>query len=465
LTSALSRADDALASWRRTSGRKRGDLLTIVALVAGEDRAGIFSAVQHERFRPLWAGSILSGVAYMTALTACGWVAFDLHHHSSTVGLVVFASFLPSLIITPFAGVLADRYDRRTMLLTMNAIGLVSTLGLAWLAWTGNQGAWALAAVSFILGASRSSSTPMEQAMLGSLVPAHDLLNAVSLLQANVNGSRLLGPLLAAPFLHVGGGAGAFLVASGLFALAFWAIWVLGEVPHQRSGSDHNPLAQFAQGLGHVVRAPVVCSVITLVFVHCAFTMGYDAALPRRASDVLGTSGTAYSLLMMAMGGGSIVGAFLLAGFARRVHFGYLFFATSMLSGLTLVPLGYAVSWSGALLAAAAVGLTQSMFIALATTLLQIATPDHVRGRVMGLYWGSTGGVMAVSNLATGRLADALGAGPMLALPGLVFGAVTVLALGAPTLREIFGRRVASIAVPSAIGRLGPPIGRVDATD
>jgi len=83
----------------------------------------------------------------------------------------------------------------------------------------------------------------------------------------------------------------------------------------------------------------------------------------------------------------------------------------------------------------------------------------------MGLYWGSTGGVMAVSNLATGRLADALGAGPMLALPGLVFGAVTVLALGAPTLREIFGRRVASIAVPSAIGRLGPPIGRVDATD
>src|SRR5262245_51517848 len=82
----------------------------------GEDRAGIFSAVQHKRFRPLWAASILSGVAYVTALTACGWVAFDLHHHSSTVGLVVFASFLPALIITPFAGVFADRYDRRMML-------------------------------------------------------------------------------------------------------------------------------------------------------------------------------------------------------------------------------------------------------------------------------------------------------------------------------------------------------------
>jgi MFS family permease len=419
-------------------------------IVAGGDRAGIFSAVQHRRFRPLWAASILSGVAYMTALTACGWAAFDLHHHSGTVGLVVFASFLPSLIITPFAGVFADRYDRRTMLLTMNGIGLLSALALAWFTWTEGQSAWPLVAVSFILGASRSSSTPMEQAMLSSLVPERDLLNAVSLLQANQNGARLLGPLLAAPLLNVGGGAGAFLVAAALSALAFWEIWVLGEVPHQRSGSEHNPLAQFVQGVRYVFHAPVVLSVIALVFLHCAFTMGYDAALPRRASDVFGTSGTAYSLLMMAMGGGSLVGAFLLAGFARRVHCGYLFFATSILSGLTLVPLAYAVSWPGALLAAAALGLTQSMFIALSTTLLQIATPDQFRGRVLGLYWGSTGGVMAFSNLATGRLVDEFGAGAMLALPGLIFIAVTVLSLCASPLREIYGRGLATTAVPSA---------------
>ena len=434
-------------------------------IVAGGDRAGIFSAVQHKRFRALWTGSILSGVAYMTAVTACGWAAFDLHHHSSTVGLVVFASFLPSLIITPFAGVFADRYDRRTMLLTMSAISLLSALGLAWFVSTGDRRAWPLAALAFILGASRSSSTPMEQAMLGSLVPPRDLLNAVALLQANLNGARLLGPLVAAPLLHVGGGAGAFLVAAALFALAFCAIWVLGEVPHQRSGSDHNPLAQFAQGVRYVVHTPVVCSVITLVFLHCAFTMGYDAALPRRASDVLGATGTAYSLLMMAMGGGSLVGAFLLAGFARRVHCGYLFFATSILSGLTLVPLGYALSWPGTLLGAAAVGLTQSTFIALATTLLQLATPDHVRGRVLAIYWGSTGGVMAVSNLATGRLADVLGAGPMLALPGLAFGAVTVLTLSAPTLRGIYGRRRVSATAPPAISSLRAGVARVDATD
>src|SRR5215831_16117235 len=411
-------------------------------IVAGSDRAGIFSAVQHRRFRPLWAASILSGVAYVTSLTASGWAAFDLHHHSSTVGFVVFASFLPSLVITPFAGVFADRYDRRTLLFILNAMSLISSLGLAWFAWTGGQNTWSLVAFSFIQCASRSSSTPVEQAMLSHLVPQRDLLNAVSLLQANQNGARLLGPLMAAPLLALGGGAGAFLVAAALSILALWQIWMLGEVPHQRSGSDHNPLMQFGHGVRYAYRTPAVFSLIALVFLHCAFTMGYDAALPRLASDLRGVSGTAYSMLVMAIGSGSLVGAFLLAAFARRVHCGYLFFMTSILSGLTLVPLGYAASWAGTLLAAAAVGLTQSVFIALATTSLQIATPDHVRGRVLGLYWGATGGVMAISNLVTGRLADGLGAGPTLALPGLAFGVVTALTLCAPTLREVYGRRL-----------------------
>src|SRR5215471_4958290 len=164
-------------------------------IVAGSDRAGIFSAVQHRRFRPLWAASILSGVAYITSLTASGWAAFDLHHHSSTVGYVVFASFLPSLVITPFAGVFADRHDRRTLLLILNAMSLISSL---WFAWTGGQNTWSLVVFSFIQGASRSSSTPVEQALLSRLVPERDLLNAVSLLQANQNGARLLGPLMAA---------------------------------------------------------------------------------------------------------------------------------------------------------------------------------------------------------------------------------------------------------------------------
>src|SRR5262249_18227136 len=172
-----------------------------------------------------------------------------------------------------------------------------------------------------------------------------------------------------------------------------------------------------------------------------------------------------FSLLMGAVGRGSVGGAVPLAGFAQRVHCGYLFFATSILSGLTLVPLAHAVSWPGVLLAAAGVGLTQSMFIALATTLLQIASPDHVRGPGLGVFWGLGCGVMGVSNLALGHLVDEFGAGLMLAVPGLAFVAVTILTLFAPTLREIYGRRRAVAPVPSAISSLRPQVGRVGTTD
>lgn len=259
-----------------------------------------------------------------------------------------------------------------------------------------------------------------------------------------------MGPLLAAPLLAVGGGAGAFLVATALYGLAIRQVWVLGEVPHHRSDTAHHPLAQFVQGVRYAVHAPVVSAIITLVFLHCALTMAYDAALPRLAADALGATGRAYSLLVMAIGAGSIAGAFLLAGFAQRVHRGYLLFATSILSGLTLVPLAYAVSWPGALLAAAAMGLTQAMFIALATTMLQIATPDRVRGRVLALYWGSSGGMMAFGNLATGRAVDAFGVEAVLALPGLAFIAVTVLTLSAPALRAIYARREVTTAIRAA---------------
>lgn len=408
---------------------------------ANGPRTGVLAALQHQGFRRLWSASALSGVAYMTVLTARGWVAFDLHHLSSTVGLVVFASFLPSFLVTPFTGVLADRYDRRTLLLLLHAVGLLSTLGLAGFVWAGLHAAWPLVALSFVSGASRSSSTPVEQALLPHLVPERGLLGAVSLLQANLNGARLAGPLLAAPLLEVGGGSAAFLIAAAFYVLAIAQVWSLGKVARERGDATRNPLEQFAQGVRYAVHAPLVAAIILLVLLHCALAMGFDAALPRLAADVGGASGTGYSLLVMAIGAGSLVGAFGLATVAGRIHRGQLLLATSFLSGLALVPLGYATSWVGALVAAAALGLTQSMFIALATTALQVVTVDTVRGRVLALYWGTTGGVMGVGNLVIGPLADAYGVGPALAVPGLAFVVVTGLTLAIPPLRAIYGHR------------------------
>ena len=389
---------------------------------------------------------MLSSVANWTLLTGRGWVAFDLHHHSTTVGLVVFAAMLPYLVVTPIGGVLADRFDRRALMVASLAVSLASSVALAALALRGLHAAWPLALLAFVHGAARSVEIPAGQSMVPAMVPEHDLLNAVALGGLANHGSRLLGPLLAAPLLDHGGASGAFVLAAVMNAIAMLQVLrlkVVPRAPNRATGAG----AQFAEGVRYVLHDRVVMLLIVLVFFHCGLSMSYDAVLPVMARDVLGSGGTAYSWLVMMIGLGSLAGTFSLAGLPSRLHRGWLLFSTGVLSGGTLLALAFASDWPAALTAAALVGGSQAMFMALTNTILQIATPDRVRGRVLSLYLMVGGGVMALANLVTGRLADAFGVTPVLALPALAFIAICAISLLGPSLRGVYTRRAAPAAV------------------
>ena len=196
-----------------------------------------------------------------------------------------------------------------------------------------------------------------------------------------------------------------------------------------------------------MLRDRVVLLLIVLVFFHCGLVMAYDAVLPVMAQDVLGAGGSAYSWLVMTIAAGTLLGTFALAGLPGNVHRGMLFFSTGVLSGATLALLALVRGWPATLAAAALVGASQAMFMALTNVFLQLATPDRVRGRVLSLYLMVGGGVMAFANLATGRLADAYGATVVLAVPGLAFVAVVGLSVLGPSLRGVYGRRAAPAAV------------------
>ena len=201
----------------------------------------------------------------MTALTACGWAAFGLHHHSSTVGLVVFAAFLPSFVITPFAGVLADRHDRRTMLLVMNAIGLLSTLGLAWSGMGGTPERRA---------AGRGLFCPRRISLVEHTDPAGDARKPRP--RARSAQRRLPSPGEPERRAAPGAAAGRAVAARRAVAPApsssparstRWASRRSGSSARRRTSAaapDESALVQLAQGIRYVLRAPVVCSVIAL---------------------------------------------------------------------------------------------------------------------------------------------------------------------------------------------------------
>ena len=406
---------------------------------------GIFVSLQHLEYRRLWLATLLSTVASWTVLTGRGWVAFGLHNHSATVGLVFFAAMLPYVLVTPIAGVLADRFDRRAILFGSLVVSLLSAAALAGYALGGGGGAWPLVLLAFVNGAARAVEVPAGQSMVPAMVPERDLLNAVALGGLATHGSRLLGPLLAAPLLDRGGAAGAFLLAAVLYVIALACVLRLTPVPQAR-GMPESPARQLADGVRYVARDRIGLMLIALVFFHCGLTMAYDAVLPVMARTVLGAGGGAYSWLVMMIGAGSLVGTLALAGLPTSTHRGRMLFVTGVLSGGTLVLLAFADQWPMALAAAALVGGAQAMFMALTNTFLQFATPDHVRGRVLSVYLMVGGGVMAFANLATGRLADAYGVTPVLAVPALGFMLVVALSALGPSLRGVYVRRTALVA-------------------
>lgn len=405
----------------------------------------VFSSLHHQQYRRLWMATLLSTVASWTVLTGRGWFAFDLHHHSSTVGLVFFAAMLPYLLVTPVAGVLADRFDRRLLLFLSLVVSLLSALALAGYALAGGDSTWPLVLLAFINGAARSVEVPASQSMVPAMVPNHDLLNAVALGGLATHGSRLLGPLLAAPLLDRGGAAGAFFLATAMYVVALFQVVRVRPVA-QATSRTIGAGAQLLEGARFVLHDRVVLLIVLLVFFHCGLSMAYDAVLPVMAQDVLGAGGTAYSWLVMMIGLGSLVGTFALAGLPGGLHRGWLLFATGVLSGATLLLLAFAGHWPEALAAATLVGGSQAMFMALTNTFLQLATPDWVRGRVLSIYLMVGGGVMAFANLITGRLADAYGVTPVLAIPAAAFMIIVVLSVFGPSLRGIYGRRTAPAA-------------------
>lgn len=397
------------------------------------------------RFRALWTAGALSSVAQWTLLTGRSWLAHELTGGSGAVGLVVFAQMLPYVFVPPVGGLLADRFNRRTVVTGTLTVSFLSALVMALLTLADAVTVWQLFLLSLINGMARSVEMPASQAMVPALVPQERLLNAVALTGVVTHGSRLLGPLITLLVLGPFGAGGAFLAAALLY---LGGLVQLRQVPRPVQAAmppGEGPLRQLAGGVG-AAREPVIGMILVLVLFHCGLTMSYDALMPAYANDHMGHGDDAFSLLMMAVGGGSMLGTVALAGMSLRWHRGRLLLLSGLGSGLAPALLALAPGRSTAVGAALTMGAAQAMFMALTNAALQTITPDRYRGRVLSLFLMIGGGVMAFGNLAAGYLADRWGTLPVLLIPALAFVAVMLASTVGTTLRGVYRLR----ALPAA---------------
>lgn len=380
-------------------------------------------------------------------------LVFQVTGSATWIGVVTFAAMIPSVLMSPVSGYLADRFDRRTVLIYAYSLNLSHNLLLAVLVATGYIEAWHLVVLAVVNGSARSSQMPPAQALLANMVPREHLPNAVFLYQAAQHGSRFVGPFLillvlwfAVPESYV------FFVPVIMYGLGLIQILRIrlastGAVEGGRSMGAI--LRNMGAGLQFIYRHPLVVSLVLLVVAHCGMTMSFESLFPVLTRDKLGlTAGVGIlggaSYLMVGYGIGALVSTLGLAGVRSESARGKLFLWLLVLSGITPVALGLSPNLPLLMLSAAGMGLSQGGVMALGAAILQSIVPDAIRGRLMGVYNLQTTGFMASFNLVNATLADVgtLTAALILGAGGVSFVVVVAFSFIRIPLRQLYFRGV-----------------------
>ena len=418
----------------------------------------MLGALQHAEFRRLWVATAFSQSSAWALIVARAALALNETGASSAAGIVTFAAMMPSVIMSPVAGYLADRFDRRRVLAAAYGVNLIQNLILAVLVITGTIEFWHLVILSTVNGFARATQMPAAQALLPNLVPKNKLVNAVAFHQATHQASKLTGPLFILPVVLLGYGEWAFVISLGLYVVGLLLVLRIRTVSRGVVDRSRSAFSNLVEGLSFVYHHRLLLPMFLVVIAHCALTMSYETLFPVLSRDNLGLmEGTELykggNLLMIGVGAGSLVSSFGIAGLGSNAIRGRTFFVLGVLSGLTPLFMGLSFNLTTAVIAAFGVGFSQAGFMTLSSAMVQQVVPDEIRGRVLAVYSWHIQGAMASFNLVNGILADTawLNATRVLGGFGSIFtGMMTLSVLNRP-LRGLYSRGTGTRAAAEAM--------------
>src|SRR5438093_8223482 len=282
------------------------------------DNLGFFTSLMYPDYRRLWIATGCAQSASLALIILRGALVYNLTQSNTWVGFVTMAAQLPSLVVTPFAGFLADRLDRRRVLAATYSLNLAHNAILAVLVLSGQVTAWQILGLAVLNGCFRATEMPTNQALLPNLVPPSRLLNAVALNQLMQQGARMLGPLLLLPVIHFVGHETAFFVSTGLYAIGWTQVVRIRTVSRGTVEVARGIFFNLAAGIGYIYTHPMVFAIMILTVLHCALTMAFESVLPYFSRNILGmtTGGDLFKVptyLLIGMWAGGIAGNLVLA--------------------------------------------------------------------------------------------------------------------------------------------------------
>jgi len=404
--------------------------------------AAALASLQQPRYRWLWFSNVAGSAGRWALVLVLSAQLLQVTHSSFWVGLGLFLTQGPVVLVAPFSGALADRFDRRTLNVASVAASALTTGLFAMLTWLGLMTLPVMLALSLLFGMSFVFQMTLRSTLVASLVPGESLLNAVSLFQVGTQGAQFLGPLVATPVLAALGPAPAWLLCSLLYATAAVLSTMVGE--SRVRGHDTDRGESIAERLGSSLRylriRPLAWTAILAVTLHCSLTMAYQGMLPMFVAMDLGAGTSSYGALLAVIGFGAVTASLALAHWSGERYRPALFAVSLVGSGLGLSVLAVAPNTTVAFVAGFVAGGTQAMFMSLTLALIQSSVANEFRGRATSLYQMITLTPMALFGWGMGGLADVSDPRPLMFAGGAAFLVVmAVYTWRSPWLRGMFG--------------------------
>lgn len=396
------------------------------------ERFPLFSAFAFPLYRRVWIASFVSQLGDWMQIYARGVLALELTGKASAVGVIYFATYLPQLLLSFWSGVVADRFDRRRVMLWALAGQAVGAAVIAVLVATDTATLTNVAAVSFVQGFFFVLMIPAGQALLPALVPPSALHSAISFGTATNSITRVGGPLLGAGITVAFGLDWVFFV-NALTFVGIIGVWFTTVVPRQPALVELRSLDAIGTALRLVRSTPAIWVPIALAtflssigILYQPLSIVFSTEILANGDEALGR--TRNGFFQAAIGIGAAFGIVGLADLGRRRP-AFTLWATGIAFGVFLTLLGWNEYVPFALLLAFLVGACQFGNMTLAMTIVQHEVPDAVRGRVMSVMMLGLIGFVPIVSLAGGAIADAVGVGTVIAVTGfacLVFSVVTL---------------------------------------
>ncbi|MBA3895005.1 MAG: MFS transporter [Gemmatimonadales bacterium] len=386
----------------------------------------VFSALRHRDFRLFLGGQLVSQCGTWVQVVAQGWLVLQLTDSAFAVGLVTALGSLPILLFTLYGGVLADRVDKRRLVLVLQALMMVEALTLAVLTHQGWITVHLVMGLAAFYGLLSAFEVPTRQALVSEIVGRDDLMNAIALNSSAFNVARVVGPSIAGALIATVGLAACFYLNAASY-LAVLVGLVLMRVERPATPSKVRAFGALKEGFGYIFGNPWPRALVTIIASFSIFGYSFVPLMPVFARDVLGLDADGYGALVSAIGLGAAVGAIGMAAGGGRTRSGRLLIGTFALFGLLLAAGAFAPDFWSALTLFTAAGCLMAVNGIQANTMLQLQAPDRLRGRVMGFYSFVVLGMAPIGAFQAGWVSEHFGVRTAYALGG----AACVLMAGA----------------------------------